>query len=126
MMHQKILIADSDVEYRFLLCSLLRIEGFNAIPAENCQDALELLHNDTFALIITDCITSDTNGLILATLVNKLFPQVNIFLMTTNIMSDVENNPEYAGISSVFTKPLDLEILLKAIRSFFYKKMDRI
>lgn len=116
MAHPKVLVVDNDAEYCRLLCSLLRLEGFDAVSAESGSKALELINNQNFALLITDFNMPEMDGLMLAATVNEYRPTITIFIMTGDVFSDVINNALNAGISNVFTKPLDLKKLLAAIR----------
>lgn len=126
MTHPKILVVDDEAGYSSLLCSLLKLEGFDAVSAENGSNALELLNNNNFDLIITDLNMPGMNGLELAAIVNTQHPDITIFLITASPLSSIIEHTANIGISNIFQKPLDLETLLKTIRHVLYPGQNKV
>lgn len=51
---------------------------------------------------------------------------MTIFMITANALGDVVEGAVNAGISSVFSKPLEINDFVTAIRSVFYPRPDEL
>ena len=60
---KKILIVDDEVEMRVALETTLKREGYRLTLAENGEQALERLNEDTFDLVLTDVKMPKMNGI---------------------------------------------------------------
>lgn len=112
-----ILLVDDDNDYLHLLSMLLRCEGFHVAAASDGIHALQLMRHINFRMVITDFSMPKMNGLELATKLKEQHPGTPVVLITGNAISDLIESAFVAGISNVFTKPLDLQRLLSVIRS---------
>lgn len=111
---------DDDTCCLHFLGSILRRERFNVSVASNGIKALELLENESADLLITDFNMPDMNGLELASCVREQYPEMTVFMITARVLSDVVEEAVNAGISNVFSKPLDINDFVTAIRSALY------
>lgn len=117
MKKRDILIVDDDACYLHLLSSILRLERFNVAVASHGFGALELLENESIALLITDFDMPGMNGLELASCAREHYPDMTIIMVTASTLPDVVKGAISAGISNVFLKPLDMNGFVAAIRS---------
>lgn len=59
---RRILIVDDDVELVTMLVDFLTLEGFQATPAHNGSDGLQLLKQDSFDLVVLDVMMPYMSG----------------------------------------------------------------
>ena len=119
-----ILIVDDDNTHLHLLSMFLKGEGFEVAVASDGINALQLMRHINFRMMITDFCMPNMNGLELATKVKELHPGTPVGLMTGNAISDLIESAFVAGISKVFSKPLDLQGLLSFIRSLLRARQN--
>ncbi len=111
----KILIVDDNVMMRKLIRNLFRDENFEIEEASNGIEGLEIAEQNSFDLIITDIIMPKMEGLELIMNLRKNFPEIKIVAISGG-------KPYYLymakklGIQGVFTKPLNREMFLKAVK----------
>ncbi|MFM6928660.1 MAG: PleD family two-component system response regulator [Bdellovibrio sp.] len=116
----KILIVDDQKSILLTLDALLSGEGHTVIPATNAIDALHLLAQEPFDLIITDAIMpGGADGYALTRTIRKqpITAKMPVILLTgKREKSDVQKGIE-SGVSDYAVKPIDPELLLAKIRN---------
>ncbi len=112
-----ILVVDDDIEWQHILSICLESAGFDVTATSDGNKALEILENNKFRLIITDFNMTEMNGVELAIKVRKRHPATPVLLITGSAISDVIEEAVIAGISEIFSKPVDLKRLVDTIRS---------
>lgn len=111
----RILIVDDNVMMRKLIRNLFRDENFEIEEASNGIEGLEIVGQNSFDLIITDIIMPKMEGLELIMNLRKNFPEIKIIAISGG-------KPYYLymakklGIQGVFTKPLNHDMFLKAVK----------
>lgn len=126
MKQRDILLVDDDACSLHFLSSILRHERFDVSVATNGSNALELLEDERAGLLITDFNMPEMNGLELASCAHERYPGMTIFMITANALGDVVEGAVNAGISSVFSKPLEINDFVTAIRSVLYTRPDEL
>ena len=103
---------DDDFVRSALSRALNRTGGFNVIPAEHGQRALELLATEKVDAILTDLQMPVMDGL---TLLAELFDKeirLPVAVMTgQQIHADLRHRLQTYGIAAVFSKPVDVVLL---------------
>jgi two-component system, sensor histidine kinase and response regulator len=61
----KILVVDDDQEMRLMIVSVLIIEGYETLEAENGMKALEIIKQQRPDLVISDIVMDNMNGFML-------------------------------------------------------------
>lgn len=117
MKTKDILLVDDDINYLHLLRMLLEIEGFDVSTASDGINALEALKHNKFKMMITDFNMPEINGVELATKVKKQCSDMRIVLATGGNISEIVEAAANAGISELFSKPIELQRFLAVIRS---------
>jgi len=81
---QTILVVDDDCAIRTLVRVFLEIEGYAVLIAENAETAMKLYteHQSTVALLLTDVVMPNMNGLELADQLLRREPQLRILFMS--------------------------------------------
>lgn len=79
-----ILLVEDDRFYRKMFSDLLQAEGYHVETAACGNDGLEMLANGQYALVITDLVMPDVNGLEILSRVRELQPTVDVIMVTGN------------------------------------------
>jgi DNA-binding NtrC family response regulator len=115
-----ILIVDDNIFWQQILSIFLESAGFDVTATSDGTKALELLEYNKFRIIITDFNMPELNGVELAIKVKERHPDTLVFLITGSAISEVIEEAVNAGISEMFSKPVDLKVLAATIRSSLY------
>jgi YesN/AraC family two-component response regulator len=112
---KKILIIDDNVMVRKIVRNIFRNEGYEIEEAENGIEGLDMVKQEPFHLIITDILMPKMEGLELIIHLKRDFPKIKVIAISGG-------KPYYLymakklGIEGVFTKPVDPQELLKAVK----------
>ncbi len=130
-----ILVVDDSPSARAFVADLLRARGYVVTEAKSGFQALTLLKNLRFDLVVSDVIMADGNGLELRDrmLVNDHLRLIPFIVMTTNRSEDGPNAFEGRGISGYLVKPflpgqllIMVERLLATFDELVRKKQEKI
>lgn len=117
MKTKDILLVDDDIYYLHLFSMLLKSEGFDVSTASDGINALETLKHNKFKMMITDFNMPGINGVELAIKVKEQRSDMHIALATGEDLSEIAEAAANAGISELFSKPIDVQRFLAVIRS---------
>ncbi|NVN92395.1 MAG: response regulator [Desulfuromonadales bacterium] len=117
MKTKDILLVDDDIDYLHFLSKLLKSEGFDVSTALGGINALETLKHNKFKMMITDFNMPEINGVELATKAKEQRSDMRIILATGGELSKIAGYAANAGISELFSKPMELPKFLAVIRS---------
>jgi DNA-binding NtrC family response regulator len=110
-----ILVVDDDAEMRDLVCDVLRDRGHQVTAIGSGQEALKLLGQEDYALVLTDLRMKGMHGTELLNEVKRAYPDVGVILMTA--FGSVETAVEAMkhGASDYLTKPVKNEELIRVV-----------
>jgi CheY-like chemotaxis protein len=119
-----VLIVEDDPDTREMLSTLLSIEGFYAVGAEDGLEALHLLRTvkhrapDVPCLVLLDLKMPRLGGheFRRAQLGDPTVANVPVALLSGAI--DIEQRAEALGAVASVTKPIDVELLMNVVRRF--------
>jgi DNA-binding response OmpR family regulator len=118
-MTKKILVVDDEMTVRDLLEDAFGIEGYDVRLAEGAETAFEILKEEDIEVIFLDLKLFGMNGIELCKQIKKDNPITIIFAMTGwAALYDIEECRE-AGFDDFFTKPVETDMLLKAVDGAF-------
>lgn len=81
-MFNSVLIIDDEPELRNLIKRLLELEGFNIQTAGTANEAIECLQKKEIDIVVSDVRLPDKNGLDLLPIIKKLFPVIEVVILT--------------------------------------------
>lgn len=81
-MFNSVLIIDDEPELRNLIKRLLELEGFNIQTAGTASEAIECLQKNEIDIVVSDVRLPDKNGLDLLPIIKKLFPVIEVVILT--------------------------------------------
>ncbi len=113
--NKKVLIVDDNLTAADLLKK--RLEKMNMITysSSSAGEAMEILTQASFDLIITDMDMPVTNGFQLAESIKKQYPEIPVILLNTLNDTGYEEHPEIFG--AIVNKPIKSGLLMDAILS---------
>jgi len=119
-----ILIVEDDADTREMLASLLVMEGFYAVGAEDGLEALHLLRTvrhrapDTPCLVLLDLKMPRLSGneFRRAQLGDPTVANVPVAVMSG--VTDLEQRAQALGAVAAVTKPIDVDLLMNVVRTY--------
>lgn len=115
-MSEPILIVEDDNTIRVTVGNFLARQGFHVEVAENGQQALALLKEKTFALVLLDLHLPDMHGLDILAKIRESDDQPLVVIMTAYPEVRTAVAALKAGAYDYINKPFDLEDLQELIR----------
>jgi len=104
-----VLIVDDDEGIREVLTDIIQLFGFTCKTAEDANEALRLLREESFELMITDIKMPGIDGMELLREAKRDYPDLDI-IMITGFSADYSfSDVVIAGASDIITKPINLE-----------------
>ena len=112
----RILIIDDEAEIRESLETLLELEGYTVVVAENGREGLAQIGERTFDVVMLDLALPDKNGMDMLSEIRLLHPQQAVIMITA--YGTVENavRAMQSGAANFIQKPWDNEKLLADVR----------
>jgi len=119
-----ILVVDDDPSMASSLTEILDIKGFEVRAANSGAEALQILRDHPVDVMLTDVRMPDMNGVELYRATRKTHPNLRTFLMTAYAADDIIQKGMAEGIKTVFSKPVDINLLISifsACKRLVYK-----
>jgi CheY-like chemotaxis protein len=113
---RRALVVDDDAGIVALTTAILRRHGFTVKSASNGRDAVTLLGQDQFELIIVDLAMPHMNGIELLEYLSERMPPTlrRIVVLTASLHMLQHGLPD--GVCRVLTKPFELDDFVAAIQ----------
>ena len=110
-----ILIVGDDTFERFALGKILNREGYSIKEAENGKEALDILHQSEFSIVITDMVMPLMDGIELLQAVRVIHPHVPVILVTGHGTIDTAVRAMKEGAYNYLVKPYTRGNLVKVV-----------
>ena len=114
-----LLLVDDDQQLLESMADWLRSQGLVVDTARGCAEALEILRQKQYELLLVDVRLQDGDGFDLLEQVKRNHPESQVILMTGYGDADAAVEALHAGAADYLTKPLIDEELLVAIQRVF-------
>jgi DNA-binding NtrC family response regulator len=111
-----VLIVDDEPRILKLAMSFLERRGMEVSCATCGEEALRLVNEKNFSLMITDLHMPGMKGFELAVKVRELAPEMPIFMITGDISGETHSLARKAGILKVFAKPVRFMEIMETAR----------
>ena len=116
----KILVVEDDPEYRNFVASVLKKSGHAITEAGDGREALELLSENEFDLVVTDVLMPNLNG---KELIEELHARAEGYMPVVAISGGGSGDPgvvlksvEHLGVTASLKKPISPELLSRTVR----------
>lgn len=113
----KLLIVDDSVDIVNILSSFLELSGYETDKALDGIDAVELLRNNSYNVVITDAEMPRMDGMALCEFIKSDFPATHIIGMSGSFQA--LNKLKSAGADICFSKPFHIDEIEQAIENLF-------
>ncbi len=125
MSQARVLAVDDQLYFRVFLEDLLAQEGYAVETAGSGSEALEILEQGSFDLILTDLVMPAMDGRALVGAVKERWPDQEIVVITS--VGDVKTAVDAMklGATDYLLKPIDRTALLRAIESILDRRAMR-
>ncbi len=116
-MSKNILIVDDDEDLVEIMTERLKMRGMTVTPASTAAEALVLIEEETFDVMIIDFMLPGTDGLQAIKLIRDKQPRLRIILQTAYATVEKEKEALAIGAWGVIEKPADLDRLTRLINA---------
>ena len=113
----KILVAEDDTNTRKLMCAVLNQNGYQAIPAVDGIDALEIMDKQHVDLAVIDVMMPNMDGYELTRALRQTWTQLPILMVTAKQTPQDKKQGFIVGTDDYMTKPVDEEEMLLRIKA---------
>lgn len=115
---KKILVVDDEESIRVVLKQMLEQGGYYTEVASNGEEALEILKNGHFDLLISDINMPVMNGVELLSKSKELFPMMPVVFVTAYGKDKVIIEAMKVGLADYLEKPFKMDIVLKTVKEY--------
>lgn len=113
----QILVVDDDRHTRYYLQKLLAMTGYEPFTASSAEEALRLIKEISFDLLIVDIMMPGMDGYKFTKLLRDCRYDIPILMLSSGQLPDNIRHGFLAGTDDYMTKPADEEELLLRIRA---------
>jgi len=122
----RILIAEDNVVNQKIALKILSKLGYQPALANHGKEALEIVSNEQYDIILMDVQMPEMNGLEATRMIRTcLEVQPIIIAMTANVMQGDRDECMQAGMDDYMSKPIDLGELLNQLEKWALVLRDR-
>ena len=121
MNKKKLLVVDDDVAYLNTIKKILIKMEYAAEVATSAKEALKILKQEKFPVIITDLDMPDIDGVELCKQIREIDSKSIVYALSGYITEYDTENLEESGFDGYLIKPAKIEVLKQAIEGAFDK-----
>ena len=105
----RILVVDDELSMREFLEIFFLQNGHEVVLAEDGTEAVQLLHEQEFDLVITDLRMPGTHGMVVLRRCRELYPETPVIVMTAYASTNTAIEAIRIGAYDYFSKPFKLD-----------------
>ena len=113
---KKVLIVDDEESIRSMIAVLLQKEGYQVSSASDGSEALDLLGEQAFDLVLSDIRMPGMDGLELLDRVRSLYPDITVIMMSAFGTVDLAVEALKRGAYDYISKPFKADEILLTLR----------
>jgi two-component system chemotaxis response regulator CheB len=123
MKNFRILLVEDDSNSRFYFRRILAAEGYNVQTVNNGKDALHLLREDKYDLLITDWLMPEMDGIDLTKRIRTQFDVQPLIIVLTAVSSEeAKKRALFAGADEYVAKPVEKDKLFRIITNLLQRQ----
>lgn len=112
-----ILIVEDDVNTRKLMQTVLKMNGYNTYPAENGEEALEIMDVQHIDLVVLDIMMPKMDGYEFANTLRQVGSDLPILMVSAKQEKEDKRKGFLVGTDDYMTKPVDEDEMLLRIKA---------
>lgn len=122
----KILMVDDEEELIAAWIERIELRGINARGVTNGKDALKIIKDNDFDVLVLDLKMPGISGYDMMQLIKKEKPDLPIIIITGHQCNEEETNSLPANAFDCLIKPVNIEILIEKIKKAAnYRKQQK-
>jgi signal transduction histidine kinase len=106
---ERILVVDDEANVREMVSKIINLIGHEVVTTGSGKDALEILKNEPFSIIITDIKMPEMDGFELMKAARNQFPDIHFICMTAHGGSHTYTDVLAVGATDYITKPFTID-----------------
>jgi two-component system response regulator HydG len=107
----RVLVVDDDAPHAEAVAESLERVGYECVVATSGRDALRLIEEQMFDIVLTDLIMDGVGGLEVLAKAKQELPDAEVVILTAHNMVKTAVTAMQAGATTYLTKPLDISEL---------------
>jgi len=107
----RVLVVDDDEPHAEAVAESLERVGYDCVVATSGRDALRLIEEQTFDIVVTDLIMDGVGGLEVLAQAKRELPDAEVVILTGHSTVKTAVTAMQAGATTYLTKPLDINEL---------------
>lgn len=115
-MAEKVLIVDDEKDFLEIIAERLGMRGMDVSTANSADDALRLVEEEPYDVVIMDFMMPAVDGFKALKLLKQKQPEIQIILLTGNVPEQKRIEAKRLGALDVIEKPPDLKALIQKIK----------
>ncbi len=125
-MKSNILVVDDENVARQSLVDILKLEGYNVMPASNGQAAIEWVRTHPIDLMVVDLRMPGMDGLEVIQVVNQVSPDTEIILLTAHGSTESAIQALRLRIHDYLTKPASPAQVLASVKKGLARRSTKL
>jgi DNA-binding response OmpR family regulator len=123
-MKAKILLVDDEASIRHSLGEILHLEGYDVVPAESGEAALEAIQSSPFDLVLLDLKMPGMDGLDVLRHIHKHAPDTKVILLTAHGSLESAVEALRQGAHDYILKPANSRSILNSVESALVRRAE--
>jgi DNA-binding response OmpR family regulator len=115
-MSEKVLIIDDEKDFLDIIAERIRARGMDVSTTTSAEDAIHMVEEKSYDVIIMDFMMPGMNGFQTLKAMKEKKPEVQIILLTGNVLEENRIEAKELGALDVIEKPPDLQDLIQKIK----------
>lgn len=121
---QSILIVDDEEDFAETISALLASQGYDVQTASTGDDALYLIDNNSYNLLVADINMPQMDGIELIRKVKKSHPDMRTIVVTGFPSNEVQAEALELRVNNLLIKPFSMERFLEIVNKTLKKNVD--
>jgi DNA-binding NtrC family response regulator len=109
---RKILVVDDDQRMLRTICDILRVKGYDAVPAARGEEAVHAVQGETFDCVLMDIKMPGIDGVAALKLIKDVSPSTPVVLMSAYASDEQIAAAKRHGAATILSKPIDFQQVL--------------
>jgi DNA-binding NtrC family response regulator len=112
----EVLIVEDEKLLRLMIAKLLQVSGYRVFMCRDSLQALELVENKSFDLVITDLVMAGATGMDVLRATRKCQTRAKVIIITGTPSSQTLLEAKWEGAYAYLRKPFQLKQFLSILR----------